>query len=101
CFRHRAAGPIAADRSAAVCRHQIVTAPKSLIVNTPFEAPRFHWVDHHGALKLEEGRRKAGYEIFDPRANTRRNEPLELVERIRARVNEWREADYPGVTTVT
>ena len=76
-------------------------APRSLIVNTPFEPPRFHWVDHHGALKLEEGRRAAGYEIFDPRNNTRRNEPLELVGRIRERVNDWREADYPGVTTVT
>jgi len=64
-----------------------VSPPKSLIVNTPFEPPRFHWVDHHGALKLEEGRRAAGYEIFDPRNNTRRNEPLELVGRIRERVN--------------
>src|SRR5690606_31240688 len=59
------------------------------------------WVDHHGSLKLEQGRRAAGYEIFDPRNNTRRNEPLEQVERIRSRVNEWRDADYPGVTTVT
>lgn len=78
-----------------------MTAPKSLIVNSPFEVPRWHWLDNQGSLKLAEGRRQAGYEIFDTRNNTRRNEPLELVERIRSRVSEWREAQYPGVTTVT
>lgn len=78
-----------------------MTAPKSLIVNTPFEAPRWHWIDHQGGLKLAEGRRGAGYEIFDTRNNTRRTERLDLVARIRDRVDEWRVADYPGVTTVT
>ncbi len=78
-----------------------MTTPKSLIVNSPFEVPRWHWLDDRGSLKLTDGRRPAGYEIFDTRNNTRRTEPLELVERIRARVNEWRAADYPGITTVT
>lgn len=78
-----------------------MTKPKSLIVNSPFEVPRWHWLDNQGSLKLAEGRRQAGYEIFDTRNNTRRNEPLELVERIRSRVGKWREAQYPGVTTVT
>lgn len=78
-----------------------MTAPKSLIVNTPFEAPLWHWVDDRGSLKLADGRRRAGYEIFDTRNNTRRTEPLDLVERIRERVEEWRAANYPGVTTVT
>lgn len=78
-----------------------MTAPTSLIVNSPFEPPRWHWLDHQGALKLVEGRRPAGYEIFDTRNNTRRTEPLALVERIRSRVHEWRQAQYPGVTTVT
>ncbi len=78
-----------------------MTAPKSLIINSPFEVPRFHWQDERGQLKLAEGRRPAGYEIFDTRNNTRRTEPLELVNRIRERVDAWRAADYPGVTTVT
>ncbi|MEO5963012.1 MAG: DEAD/DEAH box helicase family protein, partial [Thermomonas sp.] len=60
-----------------------------------------HWLDDRGNLKLATGRRAAGYEIFDTRNNTRRTEPLELVERIRERVTQWRRADYPGVTTVT
>jgi len=78
-----------------------MSSPKSLIVNSPFEVPRWHWLDQQGSLKLSEGRRPAGYEIFDTRSNTRRVSPLDLVERIRLRVNAWRDAQYPGVTTVT
>jgi type III restriction enzyme len=78
-----------------------MTAPKSLILNSPYEAPRFHWREDRGNLTLESGRRAAGYEIFDTRNNTRRTEPLELVNRIRERVDAWRAADYPGVTSVT
>ena len=78
-----------------------MAAPSSLIVNSPFEPPRWHWIDHQGGLKLADGRRPAGYEIFDTRNNTRRSEPLELVGRIRERVDTWRAANYPGITTVT
>ena len=47
--------------------------PKSLILNSPYERPAFHWRDDRGTLVLEHGRRSAGYEIFDTRNNTRRN----------------------------
>ena len=75
--------------------------PKSLILNSPYERPVFYWRDDRGTLQLERGRRPAGYEIFDTRSNTRRTEPLELVNRIRERIDDWRAADFPGVTTVT
>lgn len=78
-----------------------MTAPKSLILNSPWSAPDRHWQDDRGRLSLVQGRRPAGYELFDTRNNTRRTEPLELVNRIRERVDAWREADYPGVTTIT
>lgn len=78
-----------------------MTTPKSLILNSPYEAPCFFWREDRGNLTLEHGRRAAGYEIFDTRNNTRRTEPLELVNRIRERVDAWRAADYPGVTSVT
>ncbi len=78
-----------------------MTSPRSLIVNSPYERPAFYWRDDRGSLVLERGRRPAGYEIFDTRNNTRRSEPLDLVNRIRERVDGWREAGYPGVTTVT
>lgn len=78
-----------------------MTAPKSLIINSPYEAPRQHWSQAGGTLTVVPGRRTAGYEIFDIRNNTRRTESLGLVNEIRQRVNEWRAADYPGVTSVT
>ena len=79
-----------------------MTAPKSLIISSPFERPTHHWTrqtDHK--LEFTEGRRPAGYEIFDTRNNTVRGVELELVNRIRERVDAWRLAEYPGVTTVT
>ena len=78
-----------------------MTSPRSLILNSPYEAPRFYWREDRGNLILEHGRRPAGYEIFDTRNNTRRMEPLDQVNRIRERVDAWRAAYYPGVTSVT
>jgi type III restriction enzyme len=77
--------------------------PSSLIINSPYEMPLRHWEqDQNGrTVSVKEGRRPAGYEIFDTRHNTRRTESLDLVNRIRGRVDEWRQAGYPGVTSVT
>ena len=79
-----------------------MSAPTSLIINTPFDRPARHWAQGRGgALTQVDSRREAGYEIFDIRNNTRRTEPLTLVNSIRERVDAWREADYPGITSVT
>ncbi len=79
-----------------------MTSPKSLIINSPYDPPLRHWQQaRDGTLTLVEKRRPAGYEIFDIRNNTRRTEPLDKVNEIRARVDAWRAADYPGVTSVT
>lgn len=74
---------------------------QSLIINSPYECPQFYWQDGNQKLSLTHGRRPAGYEIFDTRNNTRRTQELELVNKIRQRVNEWRAADYVGVTPLT
>lgn len=75
---------------------------KSLIINSPYERPVFHFrqegLNH---LAIEKGRRPASYEIFDTRANTRRTVLLEDVNKIRERVETWREAGFPGITSVT
>lgn len=73
----------------------------SLIINSPFVCPAQHWSETAGGLVTKPGRRPASTEIFDPRNNTRRTVPLELVNRIRERVQRWREAGYPGVTIIT
>lgn len=79
-----------------------MTAPKSLIINSPYVRPSQHWQQaRDGSLSILSERRPAGYEIFDIRNNTRRTEPLTLVNEIRQRVEEWRAAEYPGITTVT
>ncbi len=76
--------------------------PKLLIINSPYECPTRHWAQGRaGALSQIDTRREAGYEIFDIRNNTRRTEPLKLVNAIRERVDAWRTADYAGITSVT
>jgi type III restriction enzyme len=79
-----------------------MTTPKSLIINSPYGVPLQHWQQaRDGSLAIVSERRTAGYEIFDVRYNTKRTEPLELVNHIRQRVDEWRTAGYPGVTSIT
>lgn len=74
----------------------------SLIINSPFVCPEQHWSeDPGGNLVIKPGRRAASTEIFDPRNNTKRRLPLDQVNRIRSRVQTWREAGWPGVTIVT
>jgi len=77
--------------------------PKSLIINTPYQPPRKYWdMDTRtNTFRVVEGRRPATYDIFDTRNNTHRAAPLDLVNRIRERVDSWREAGYPGITSVT
>ena len=79
-----------------------MTATRSLIINSAYERPVQHWQPgRDGSLTLVPERRSAGYEIFDIRNNTRRSETLTLVNSIRERVDAWREASYPGITSVT
>lgn len=77
-------------------------SPPSLIINTPFLRPSQHWIEGSGgSLTIKSERRPAAYEIFDVRNNTRRTEPLALVNKIRERVDQWRDGGYPGVTAIT
>ena len=76
--------------------------PTSLIINSPFIEPLQYWAENTDrSLRLEPKRRPAGYEIIDTRENTRRQVPIPLIDDIRQRVAQWREADWPGVTAVT
>ena len=75
--------------------------PKSLIINTPFACPLQHWIPGPSGLEIKPVRRTAGYDIFDIRNNTRRFVEIALVNTIRARVDQWRAALYPGATAVT
>jgi type III restriction enzyme len=78
-----------------------------LIINSPYEEPQRHWrYDRETRLfDLVEGRRPAGYVVAsgDSRAF---DDPgifveIPLVNQIRPRVKAWREAGYPGVSSIT
>ncbi|MBI5277350.1 MAG: DEAD/DEAH box helicase family protein [Burkholderiales bacterium] len=80
----------------------MATQPRSLIINSAFVEPTQHWVENPDrTLRLQEGRRPAGYEIIDTRENTRRMELIPLVDNIRDRVRKWHGAGWPGATGIT
>ncbi|MDZ7339603.1 MAG: DEAD/DEAH box helicase family protein [candidate division KSB1 bacterium] len=78
-----------------------------LIINSPYEEPRYYW-RYDPATKLfdlAEGRRPAGYVVATPGSQAF-DDPgqfveIPLVNQIRPRVKAWREAGYPGVTSIT
>jgi hypothetical protein len=78
-----------------------------LIINSPYEEPQRHWrYDRETRLfDLVEGRRPAGYVVASPDSRAF-DDPgifveIPLVNQIRPRVKAWREAGYPGVSSIT
>ncbi|OGA19788.1 MAG: type III restriction endonuclease subunit R [Betaproteobacteria bacterium RIFCSPLOWO2_02_FULL_63_19] len=78
-----------------------------LIINSPFEEPQRHWRYERETrtFDLAEGRRPAGYVVASGESKAF-DDPgifveIPLVNRIRPRVIAWREAGYPGVTSIT
>ncbi|MFH1738084.1 MAG: DEAD/DEAH box helicase family protein, partial [bacterium] len=78
-----------------------------LIINTPYQEPERHWRYERETrnFDLVEGRRPAGYVVAsgdsqafdDPGIFVK----IPLVNQIRPRVAAWREAGYPGVSSIT
>jgi type III restriction enzyme len=80
------------------------------ILNSPYHEPAEHWYIAEGETpERRPGRRSAGYFYRDPRASANNDtsgvrgvwQELELVNLIRQRVKNWREASYPGATRTT
>ena len=78
-----------------------------LIVNSPYREPEQYWHYHRTTrlFDLMEGRRPAGYVVASPDSRGF-DDPgvfvrIPLVNRIRERVKQWRQAGYPGVTGIT
>ncbi len=78
-----------------------------LIINSPYVEPKCHWHYDRKArtFEKEEGRRPAGYVVATPNSKDFDDPgvfvPLPLVNKIRPRVNKWRESNYPGITSIT
>jgi type III restriction enzyme len=84
-----------------------VKKPSHLIINNPYAMPRRYWKydRQRQSFDLADGRRPAGYTMATP-GQTNVNDPgvfveIELVNRIRPRVDPWREGGYAGVTATT
>ena len=84
-----------------------MSAIKNLIICNPYEMPSKHWRYDRSKRKFDlvDGRRSAGFLIassdsktFDDPGEFRE---LELVNKIRQRVDVWRENNYPNVTGIT
>ncbi|PIK98840.1 DEAD/DEAH box helicase family protein [Synechococcus sp. 63AY4M1] len=78
-----------------------------LIINSPYEEPKKHWrYDRETrTFELVEGQRPAGYVVATPGSKSF-DDPgifveIPLVNQIRLRVKAWREAGYPGITSIT
>jgi type III restriction enzyme len=78
-----------------------------LIINSPYEEPREYWKrDPESKLfSRVPGRRPAGY-IRATESSKALDDPgifieLPLPNKIRLRVNAWREGGYPGVSGIT
>ena len=78
-----------------------------LIINPPYAEPERHWRYERETrtFDLVEGRRPAGYVVASGDSQAF-DDPgifveIPLVNQIRPRVKAWREADYPGVSSIT
>ncbi len=83
------------------------TTIDKLIINSPYEEPNEHW--HYDRQKrlfdLVKERRPAGYVVASGDSKAFDDpgvfKEIPLVNRIRSRVEKWRNAEYPGVTGIT
>ncbi len=78
-----------------------------LIINTPYEEPARHWRYERETrtFDLAQGRRPAGYVVASGDSQAF-DDPgvfveIPLVNQIRPRVQAWRKAGYPGVSSIT
>lgn len=78
-----------------------------LIINSPYYEPKYYWEYNRESRSFikRDGRRPAGYIVATPGSNAFDDpgifKPLDLVNKIRDRVKDWRDRGYPGVTGIT
>ena len=84
-----------------------MTGIDHLIINKPYNVPTSYWYYDREKLTFikKDGRRPAGYLIATPGTKAYEDpgyfHELPLVNKIRKRVDIWREKGYPGITSVT
>lgn len=78
-----------------------------LIINSPYKEPELYWsYDRETrSFSLKDGRRPAGY-VIASESSKAFDDPgifieIPMVNKIRLRIKDWRNAGYPGVTGIT
>lgn len=79
-----------------------------LIINSPYKEPTGYWAYIRETQEFErkQGRRKSGYWRASSAIRAGSDDPgefieIELVNKIRERVNDWRNKNYPNITGTT
>lgn len=74
-----------------------------LIINKPFACPDKHWKLNRETKEFELvlHRRRASYQLREPRTGDVIEEPLQLVNDIREALIRWRSRGRPGLSSVT
>ena len=77
-----------------------------LIISSPFREPNQHWKfdKTKGKFFIKDGRRSAGYVIASQSTDHQESGhfvEFPLVNKIRLRVKDWKNKDYPGATAIT
>lgn len=92
------------ERTGVIQRKTVID---KLIINSPYEAPKYYWTKNPitGYFEQKAARRSAGYNAVSPGKKDKglfvEFIPLERVNTIRERVDAWREAGYPNTTPIT
>ena len=72
-----------------------------IVINSPYTEPSQHLeYKGEGHFDVAQGRRRSGFWI-DGKDGKREFYTIDLVNRIRPMVKEWRESGYPGATDIT
>lgn len=80
---------------------------QGFVINSPYKEPQYHFEydDNTQSYNKKEGRRKAGYYATVGKQEAGKGATqffeLELANKIRPRVKEWKEKGYPNVTSIT
>ncbi|HTE48382.1 MAG TPA: DEAD/DEAH box helicase family protein [Candidatus Paceibacterota bacterium] len=80
---------------------------QGFVVNSPYSEPEYHfeYVDERTGYKKVKGRREAGYyaTVGKQESNDFNTQfiKLELANKIRLRVKEWKQKGYPNITSIT
>ena len=75
----------------------------SLIINDPFACPDQHWKLDREANEFKKinHRRRAMYQLREPRTGRLVEEPLQLVNETREALIRWRDEGRPGLTAIS